>query len=97
MTLVKEQLSTPISTVPVCAILTSRITELNDGEWLDIDCNPEMLFYMLADAVKYLDYNPEMLFHMLADAVKYLALPKEVQAIDEYSRFAKSKRIRSTI
>ena len=79
MTSVKEQRSTPISTVPVCAILTSRMTELNDGEWLDIDCNPEMLL------------------HMLADAVKYLALPKEVQAIDEYSRFAKSKKIRSTI
>ena len=54
MTSVKEHHSTPISTVPVCAMLTSRMTELNYGEWLDIDSNPELLFHMLADAIKYL-------------------------------------------
>ena len=30
------------------------MTELNDGEWLEIDSNPEKLFHMLADAIKYL-------------------------------------------
>ena len=53
-TSVKEHHSTPISTAPVRAMLTSRMTELNDGEWLDIDSNPEKLFHMLADAIKYL-------------------------------------------
>ena len=53
-TSVKEHHSTPISTVPVRAMLTSRMTELNNGEWLDIDSDPEMLFHMLADAIKYL-------------------------------------------
>ena len=50
----KEHHSTPISTVPVRAMITSRMTELNDGEWLDIDSSPEQLFHMLADAIKYL-------------------------------------------
>ena len=53
MASVETHHSTPISTVPVHAMLT-RMTELNDGEWLDIDSNPEQLFHMLADAIKYL-------------------------------------------
>ena len=54
-TSVKEHHSgTPISTVRVRAMLTSRMTELNDREWLDFDSNPELLFHMLADVIKYL-------------------------------------------
>ena len=60
MTSVKKHHSTPISTVPVRAMLTSRMTELNDGEWLDIDHNPEQLFHMLADAIKYLALPKEV-------------------------------------
>ena len=54
MTSVEKHHSTPISTVPVRAMLTSRMTELNDGKWLDIDNDPEQLFHMLADVIKYL-------------------------------------------
>ena len=60
MTSVKKHHSTPISTVPVRAMLTSRMTELNDAEWLDIDSNPEKLFHMLADAIKYLALPKEV-------------------------------------
>ena len=59
-TSVKKHHSTPISTVPVRAMLTSRMTELNDAEWLDIDSNPEKLFHMLADAIKYLTLSKEV-------------------------------------
>ena len=59
-TSVKKHHSTPISTVPVRAMLTSRMTELNDAEWLDIDSNPEKLFHMLADAIKYLALPKEV-------------------------------------
>ena len=34
------QQSTARSTVPVRAMLTSRMTELNDEEWLDMDHHP---------------------------------------------------------
>ena len=46
--------STPIATVPVRAMLTSKVAEVNDGQWLDIDSNPEELFRMLADTIKHL-------------------------------------------
>ena len=46
--------STAISSVPVRAMITSRMTETNNEKWLDIDRNPEQLFHMLADAIKYL-------------------------------------------
>ena len=59
-TSVKKHHSTPISTVPVRAMVTSRMTELNDAEWLDIDSNPEKLFHMLADAIKYLTLPKEV-------------------------------------
>ena len=36
------------------------MTELNDAEWLDIDSNPEKLFHMLADAIKYLALPKEV-------------------------------------
>ena len=60
MTPVKKHHSTPISTVPVRAMLTSRMTELNNAEWLDIDSNPENLFHMLADAITYLALPKEV-------------------------------------
>ena len=63
----KKHHSTPISTVPVRAMLTSRMTELNDGQWLDIDSNPEKLFYMLADAIKYLVALPKEVQEGLAE------------------------------
>ena len=56
----KKHHSTPISTVPIRAMLTNRMTELNDGEWLDIDSNPEKLFHMLADVIKYLSLPKEV-------------------------------------
>ena len=59
-TSVKKHHSTPISTVPVRAMLTSRMTELSDAEWLDIDSNPDKLFRMLADAIKYLALPKEV-------------------------------------
>ena len=62
-TSVKEHHSTPISTVPVRAMLTSRMTELNDREWLDIDSDPEMLFHTLADAIKYLALPKEATYN----------------------------------
>ena len=52
--------STAISTVPVRAMITSRMAEKADGEWLDIDNNPERLFHMLADAIKYLALNSQI-------------------------------------
>ena len=61
--------STPIATVPVRAMLTSKVAEINDGQWLDIDSNPEELFRMLADTIKRLA-TPEAFREVLAEEGK---------------------------
>ena len=64
--------STPIATVPVRAMLTSKIAKVNDGQWLDIDSNPEELFHMLADTIKRLaaPTNPTVFHEVLAKESK---------------------------
>ena len=57
--LVLKHHSTAISTVPVHAMITSRMAEKADGKWLDIDKNPEQQLHMLADAIKFLAKNDD--------------------------------------
>ena len=52
-------------------MITSRMAEKADGEWLDIDNNPEQLFRMLADAIKSPIKNAvDIAEQLLADAIK---------------------------
>ena len=54
-------------------MITSRMAEKADGEWLDIDNNPEQLFRMLADAIKSPIKNAEKcLFQLKNDQLKNL-------------------------
>ena len=82
MASVEKHHSTPISTVPVRAMLTSRMTELNNGEWLDIDYNPEQLFHMLADAIKYLALPKEVESNEITPPVPTTSQPATVVSDD---------------
>ena len=49
-------------------MITSRMAEKADGEWLDIDNNPEQLFHMLADAIKCLAKNDDKVLPLVPSA-----------------------------
>ena len=75
--------STAISTVPVRAMITSRMAEKADGEWLDIDNNPEQLFHMLADAIKCLAKNDDKVLSLVSSAEVKTSAMQEANVTEE--------------